>query len=206
MIPSLLRYYAIRKKRGLLRTCQRRYSLILLLVGKFYELSQFGMTMAYQPQSALNPSLFEQNKISVPENLETNENYHRLWLWFTGSPKKYFDDVVIETTKQLHQQGLDIHGRYEEFFGTASEFRVLLFIPSTTDPEDEYRLVKPFERALAVVGGELDHWGRVRKWFTIDIFRQRFRNGSQHFHSSHRAKNRRRSQLKIGLEGMSIVD
>ncbi len=44
IIPSLFRYYAIRKKRGLLRTCQRRSLLILLLVGKFYELPQFGIT------------------------------------------------------------------------------------------------------------------------------------------------------------------
>ena len=53
IIPSLFRYYAIRKKRGLLRTCQRRYLLILLLVGKFYELPQFGITgNSYQSSRA----------------------------------------------------------------------------------------------------------------------------------------------------------
>ncbi len=87
--------------------------------------------------------------------------WDRLWLTFQGYPDQRVVTIVKSIADALERQHPSALVSLEEGGWEAGKFRVLVRIPVGSDRKEEYKFIKPVERALLAVGCDLESWNRV---------------------------------------------
>jgi hypothetical protein len=123
------------------------------------------MTMPHRAHSVQLPTQVPERlqKQQDPGALEIDETlWDRLWLTFEGIANECVALSVKSISETLKHQKLNAIVSLQERHWEGGKFRVLLRIPVNTERADEYKFVKPVERALFALSCDLESW--VRRW------------------------------------------